>query len=150
MLSSIVIVHGLGGHPFMTFAAKSWQTERVISAKSPECLPSPKSPRRFWARLSCSHISDDEEDICAIIPEQHTGRELHWPRDLLPRDCSDARILVWGYDSHISKGYAGSNKSNIFAHAKDLLYSLQREKPPRRPIIFVAHSLGGLIVKEVA
>jgi hypothetical protein len=160
MLPSIIIIHGLGGHPYKTFASKQKPLPQVPQqALSPPASPSPSGRRspspnsiaRFWKRLSCSDISDDEEKICAGPPLPCVASQpLHWPRDALPHDCSEARILVYGYDSHVTKGYAGSNKSNIFAHAKDLLWALQRSKPPRRPVIFVAHSLGGLIVKEVS
>jgi hypothetical protein len=77
--------------------------------------------------------------------------EVFWPRDLLTHErwCQAARILTYGYDSKVTKAYANSNKNNLFVHAKDLLHALEREKPKRRPVIFVAHSLGGLVVKEV-
>jgi len=80
-----------------------------------------------------------------------TGNAEHvfWPRDLLPRECGRARILTWGYNTIVTKGYKSVNKNNIFAHAKNLLAALKRERPERRPIIFVAHSLGGILVKEV-
>lgn len=64
-------------------------------------------------------------------------------------DCDRARILTWGYDSHVIKGYESVNKNDVFAHAKNLLATLKRERPQARPIIFVAHSLGGILVKEV-
>ncbi|KXJ93659.1 hypothetical protein Micbo1qcDRAFT_172568 [Microdochium bolleyi] len=76
---------------------------------------------------------------------------VFWPFDFLAKEdfCSRARILTYGYDSRVTKGYRPANQNNIFSHAKDLLYSIQREKPPTRPIIFVVHSLGGLLVKEM-
>ncbi|KAK6088470.1 ankyrin repeat-containing protein [Seiridium cupressi] len=83
------------------------------------------------------------------LDEVSESEGVYWPHDLLPSDCLDARIQVWGYDSVVTKGYAAANKSNLFGHAKDLLYSLDRHRSPGRPIIFVAHSLGGLLVKEV-
>ena len=83
--------------------------------------------------------SDDTQD----------SQGVYWPRDLLPADCPNARVLVWGYDTVVTKGFAPANKSNLFAHAKDLLYCLERESVSGRPLVFVAHSLGGLLVKEV-
>jgi hypothetical protein len=41
------------------------------------------------------------------------------------------------------------NKSGIFTQGQNLLYSLSRERARRKPIIFVAHSLGGIMVKEL-
>lgn len=78
-------------------------------------------------------------------------KEVFWPGDLLPRDCSGARILTWGYDSRITRFHtAPTNKNDIFSHAQDLLCALSAERPLNRPIIFVAHSLGGIIVKDVS
>jgi hypothetical protein len=146
-LASIIIVHGLGGNPYKTWVSQAPDRPQRNPPGHASRPSTPNMLSRIFIKLSCSHTSGDEEDEAAQA-ESNTG--LHWPRDLLPRDCAESRILVWGYDSHITKGYSACNKSNLFGHAKTLLYSLRRDKPPRRPIIFVAHSLGGLIVKEVS
>ncbi|KAF7171952.1 hypothetical protein CNMCM5623_004227 [Aspergillus felis] len=79
-----------------------------------------------------------------------TTDDVYWPKDLLPTDCPEARIMVWGYDTIITRGItAPANKGTIFSHARDLLYDLHRERPRDRPLIFVAHSLGGIVVKEM-
>jgi surfactin synthase thioesterase subunit len=57
---------------------------------------------------------------------------------------------VYGYDTKITKYMAGpTNQNSIYSHAKDLLFALSRVTVPSRPLVFVAHSLGGIIVKEV-
>jgi hypothetical protein len=93
-------------------------------------------------------VEDDDAGELTLMPASKQ-RPTYWPRDLLALDIDDVRILTYGYDSHITKGYSSANKNNIFAHAKDLLFALQREKPRRRRLIFIAHSLGGILVKEV-
>ncbi|MCJ1414263.1 hypothetical protein MMC32_000589 [Xylographa parallela] len=65
-----------------------------------------------------------------------------WPRNLLPLDVPDARVILWGYDT--------SSALTIDEHAHHLLLALEDRRPARRgrPLIFVGISLGGLIIKQ--
>ncbi|TGJ78947.1 hypothetical protein E0Z10_g9820 [Xylaria hypoxylon] len=60
------------------------------------------------------------------------------------------QILVWGYDTHVVGQFFGaSDQQNISQHGNNLLIALQQERKedPNRPLLFVAHSLGGIVVK---
>jgi hypothetical protein len=82
------------------------------------------------------------------------GEESIWLRDRLPinLECINvkARIFSYGYDS--ATVFSNSN-TDIDAAAEMLLGRLRgvrkTEKEQKVPIIFICHSLGGLIVKKV-
>jgi protein SERAC1 len=169
---SIIFVHGLQGHPFKTWACKKGAESSDVSATSSRPRPPAKSkqpsknilrhfiPRRPKTSSDTKSKGSDAgyDSNSKDKREAGAGAESHgaspsssvfWPADLLPADCPKARILTWGYDTRITKYMVGAvNKSSIFSHSKDLLFALQRERELDKPIIFVAHSMGGIIVKE--
>jgi protein SERAC1 len=79
------------------------------------------------------------------------GQSKPWPETLLPPKLVKARILTYGYDAYIvRKSVAASNR--LIDHSTNLLNDLTTDRvnnnASSRPIIFVAHSLGGLVCKE--
>ncbi|RAH77899.1 lipa and NB-ARC domain protein [Aspergillus japonicus CBS 114.51] len=75
-----------------------------------------------------------------------------WPRDYLPHDIPQARVFVYGYNSNITSPQSMST-AGVKDHANTLLNLLDLERDPNmnvRPpkIIFVGHSLGGLVIKQ--
>ncbi|OCK78307.1 hypothetical protein K432DRAFT_302274, partial [Lepidopterella palustris CBS 459.81] len=76
----------------------------------------------------------------------------HWIRTFLSADLPNARILTWGYDADMHNKDRVSSLT-LSDHARNLITNLyeKREttKTSERPIIFIAHSLGGIIVKSV-
>ena len=79
---------------------------------------------------------------------------MFWPSQLLPIFMEDqrARILTFGYDADVASFTDGASRDRIHNHAENLIASLSANrhlrKATERPIIFVAHSLGGLVVKR--
>ena len=79
------------------------------------------------------------------------GQDQSWPQLLLPVRLKQARILAWGYDSYVvRKSVASSNR--LIDHATNLLNDLTTDRgannASNRSLIFVAHSLGGLVCKK--
>ncbi|OIW33004.1 hypothetical protein CONLIGDRAFT_570241, partial [Coniochaeta ligniaria NRRL 30616] len=72
-----------------------------------------------------------------------------WPQSLLLPKIPNARILTFGYNADLTMN---TSTYGMRDHATKLLSSLRdkREEPDElhRPIIFVCHSMGGLIVKQ--
>ena len=72
-----------------------------------------------------------------------------WPKDLLAKDLPAARIMTFEYDTL----KLNEPPPQIRDLAKILLDSLtinrRLNRAGSRPLIFVAHSLGGLLVKRV-
>ncbi|KAJ5414485.1 alpha/beta-hydrolase [Penicillium cosmopolitanum] len=79
------------------------------------------------------------------------GQEEPWPKTLLPAFISKARILTYGYDAYALRKSVASN-NRVIDHATNLLHDLTTDRAScnasSRPIIFVAHSLGGLVCKK--
>jgi len=149
---SIVIVHGFQGHPY-----KTWASTKVMKIGSlPSDPQSAKVDRKAKDGVKRSMVSRLNRTSSEKKATESTGGStpnVFWPADLLPQQCPNARILVYGYESKVSKYMRGAtNKNSIFSHAKDFLFALGRERATSvdRPLIFVAHSLGGILVKEVA
>ncbi|KAJ5718812.1 alpha/beta-hydrolase [Penicillium malachiteum] len=74
-----------------------------------------------------------------------------WPQTLLPSHISGARILTYGYDAYfVRKSAASCNR--VIDHAINLLHDLTTDRAScnasSRPLIFIAHSLGGLVCKK--
>lgn len=81
-----------------------------------------------------------------------TSGQKNWLRDFLPFDISALRVLTFGYDSTMAfNGFrAGSNTTEVAQMLVDAITRLRKshKEPNSRKIVFVCHSLGGLILKQ--
>jgi hypothetical protein len=134
-IADLVFVHGLQGHPWRTWRYKGKTSTALAVSKSE---------------------STDTKGIRKILPWKAWSKKedistVYWPADLLPLDEPNLRILTYGYDSHVTKWFGGAaNQMNLSQHGTAFLNSLeaQRRGCHGRPLILVAHSLGGLVVKD--
>lgn len=117
-----------------------------------------KPPKPFFAELS--PIPAKTRPTIATPPpiqeiarpdSQNRGKGTFWPLDLLPESCPSARIHTFGFETQKTQGYLSIGQLDIFARGGELLEAvgeLQRGCEAGREVVFVAHSTGGLVVKE--
>ncbi|KAK4449170.1 hypothetical protein QBC34DRAFT_406129 [Podospora aff. communis PSN243] len=137
----VVFVHGFTGHPERTWTCAKGGTEHAANDRLQGEGSEPPHKARKLNAFSRAFSSQ-----WGIKPH------VYWPRDLLPLSLPQARVLTFGYDSRVRHRFASSvDKGTVCDFAWDLLLALERcrrETSPR-PLLFVAHSFGGIVVKEM-
>ena len=83
----------------------------------------------------------------------HMGTNIHWPSALLRKKVPDARIITFGYDADVVNWWHEASTNRVTNHAECMIGELVRlreeTKTEDREIVFVAHSLGGLVTEAV-
>ncbi|TDZ15263.1 Protein SERAC1 [Colletotrichum orbiculare MAFF 240422] len=78
-----------------------------------------------------------------------SGNNNVWLRDFLPHDIPNARILLYGYDTKLLHSGSRQTIEDISVSLLNVLSAFRAEEDSkRRPIIFIGHSFGGLLIKE--
>ncbi|KAF2878533.1 hypothetical protein BDV95DRAFT_589453 [Massariosphaeria phaeospora] len=161
-LHSIILVHGLQGDPY-----KTWRSDPAKHDHDQLLDPS-RTGRALHRLLRWRSRSKSQETGKQVLrdttvePESHTEegpriqiddekpfqkKDIYWPLDLLAEKCPQARICVYGYDTLVA-GYQRVNKDSLYQIAKNFFNELPSHGAGNLPTVFIAHSLGGLVVKE--
>ncbi|KAM0321481.1 hypothetical protein ACHAQA_010095 [Verticillium albo-atrum] len=151
--------------PYPLRTGKSWQIRLSDTSKDP-------SARRVCLVLDDNFLGlttlfapapeDHKVDVVAISglgghafgSFKERGGEHMWLRDGLPHDLTGentghpmARLITYGYASGIANSTSMQNLEDLATSFHASLLQLA-SSPTTRSIIFIAHSLGGLIVKQ--
>ncbi|KAL9484198.1 hypothetical protein ACSS6W_002987 [Trichoderma asperelloides] len=78
--------------------------------------------------------------------ERESG--THWLKDLLPDVLPRARILAYHYNANVVLRTSAAGIKEQALNLLHCLYSKRNGALETRPIIFIAHSMGGILVKE--
>ncbi|KAI3325776.1 hypothetical protein HD806DRAFT_491196 [Xylariaceae sp. AK1471] len=105
------------------------------------------------------HESDSFVDLVAVTglgghafgSWRSPNNDEMWLRDYLPTDIPNHRIIVYGYNTKLQGNESKQSIEDLGARFMESLAAFRIDtKTTQRPIIFIGHSLGGLLVKEVA
>jgi hypothetical protein len=139
-ISSIVFVHGFNGHPERTWTHRRGDAKVPDEDDESESVEPPSKVRKLnpfsgiRQKNSISHAA------------------VYWPRQLVQKTLPDARVLTFGYDTNVRHVLGRPvAKNTVYDIAWDFLVALEAERrlEPSRPVLFIAHSLGGIVVKEM-
>lgn len=94
----------------------------------------------------------NENHTDAWLHRSSSGSEVLWLRDLLPKTIRAARVFSVDYDAQPSLFYGNGSVARLQREAETLVAQLQADRSmdccPQRPIIFICHGLGGVLVKK--
>jgi len=145
---SVVFVHGLGGHPQSTWSTEPYEPEasaqqdilirkRKLSTLLPTFLRlnvGSKSLSRGEKTVDGSSEAEEQPQANqgpagdgkskTSASESSFAKEVFWPRDLLPKDVEDVRVMTFGYYSNPG----GSSQDNLYTLSKNLLGKLANER----------------------
>ncbi|VUC26118.1 unnamed protein product, partial [Clonostachys rosea] len=77
------------------------------------------------------------------------GESAMWLRDFLPDSVPRARILTYGYDTKLPGSQSEASITDLSRRLLESIKTTRGEKAKRtRPLVFIGHSLGGLVVKQ--
>ncbi|KAA6413113.1 MAG: hypothetical protein FRX48_02857 [Lasallia pustulata] len=144
--------------------------KRSPTAVVSDVMPDWASPGRRGDNLQTTHRvsknflkvlvspEDPDVDIIAVHGLNPTNTEFHaeatwtvedklWLRDFLPPQLPSARVLLFGYNANVA---FETSIAGVREQAINLLNRIasKREEAEEKPIVFVAHSLGGIVVKR--
>ncbi|KAK1633204.1 hypothetical protein BDP81DRAFT_473894 [Colletotrichum phormii] len=138
---SIILVHGLRGHPRHT-----WESGKIVNTND-DHGPTIKKRTGLRSFFKSKRLTPDPSPSQA--QDVSSPPSVFWPDDFLTDDIPEARIWTYGYDADVIGGvFQANNQNSVSQHGRDLKAKLEREINNNDPIVFIVHSLGGIIVKD--
>lgn len=88
--------------------------------------------------------------LCSLDDEKYSQC---WPKDWLPSDCSNIRIIGINYESNLSFWTpmcpVDKSKTTLNERSEDFINKLISAGVGERPVVWLTHSMGGLLVKNI-
>ncbi|KAI1647572.1 uncharacterized protein F4817DRAFT_103194 [Daldinia loculata] len=146
---NIILVHGLRGHPQTTWEDNSTEKGKQAAPTTRDKIS--KRISRLTSLVSAHNEKSNEEEENENHGTSSKQHKVFWPRDYLAEDFPKARVWTYGYNADVIGVFEANNKNSISQHGQDFTVRIERNikgKGFHEPIIFIAHSLGGIIVKD--
>ncbi|CAH0003652.1 unnamed protein product [Clonostachys byssicola] len=138
---NVIFVHGLKGHPRHTWGRETTEGD-ATHRRTDVGLNRRKS--------SIKSLLKSRKTTSTSLSEAGNQPKPFWPEEFLTGDLPDARIWTYGYNADVIQGmFQAGNQNSISQHGRDLSAQFERDIDNNDPVVFIAHSLGGILVKSV-
>lgn len=118
----LVFIHGVTGDPIQTWRSMTESGEIVT-------------------------VMENNIPVEATSIESNPNDVICWPRDWLPKEFPNARIISVGYEIHLSRWLG--NALPLGQQSVEICKKLSLAGVGKKPIIWVTHSFGGILTKEL-
>lgn len=127
---------------------RRWGEKTQLTSRSIVCVPGlGADPVKTW--IHRRQIASRDPNKTAVEAKYKDGPSMVADKTMLPKEIPQARIMVFQYASQWFG--EGAVSQTIEAVAKKLIMELKdkrSEECENRPIIFIGHSLGGLVIEK--
>ncbi|CAH1175580.1 unnamed protein product [Phaedon cochleariae] len=174
VLVDVIFIHGLHGGIDRTWKQGTWRTQsHKLINQSPVRRPStgdlfvPPTDRSLKRTLSGmyskipkkiarKHRNFDNLREKNLETEENTANSEEysecWPRDWIPKDCPNARVIAVNYSTDVlwcPTWLKKRKRTGLVARSQEMLQELVKINVGKRPIVWVGHSKGGLFIKQI-
>ncbi|CAH1984585.1 unnamed protein product [Acanthoscelides obtectus] len=175
--ADVIFIHGLHGGLDRTWKQGTWRQDwhklkhqtpvRRLSTGNLYVPPRQQSLKRtitgIYSKLPNKKARKNSE-LC-IVPlssewEKDTDDEVEkekdysycWPKDWIPQDCPNVRVLALNYTTDIlwcPMWAKRRNRTDMVTRSQEMIDGLVELGVGKKPIVWVGHSKGGLYIKQI-
>ncbi|KAI1321681.1 hypothetical protein F5Y16DRAFT_416784 [Xylariaceae sp. FL0255] len=99
-------------------------------------------------KFDCIAISGLSSHPFGSWQPRSTDKTFMWIRDALPKHVPGIRTILYGYETNLLKSQSFENITDLSKRLIDLLTTYGWDTQLAKPVCFLAHSLGGLVLRD--
>lgn len=101
------------------------------------------------ASYSCIVISGLASHPFGSWQPKGNDKTYMWIRDTLPKHLPHVRAILYGYDTTLVNSYSFQSIPEVATTLVNHLMPAGWQSSEMKPLVFLAHSLGGIVLKEM-